>query len=42
MEKLVRQAFQFQIEVPTQFSLLEELKAEMHLKPVCKKRKVGF
>ena len=40
--EVVRRKIQFQIEAPTQFSLLEELEAEMRLKPVCKKRKVGF
>jgi SpoVK/Ycf46/Vps4 family AAA+-type ATPase len=40
--EVVRRKFQFQIEAPTQFSLLEELEAEMRLKPVCGKRKVGF
>ena len=40
--EVVRRKIQFQIEAPTQFSLLEELEAEMRLKPVCGKRKVGF
>jgi hypothetical protein len=40
--EVVRRKSQFQIETPTQFSLLEELEAEMRLKPVCGKRKVGF
>jgi len=34
--------FRFQIEAPTQLSLLDELETEMCLKPVCKKMKVGF
>ena len=40
--EVVRRKIQFQIEAPTQLSLLEELESEMRLKPVCGKRKVGF
>jgi len=40
--EVVRRTCQFKIEEPTENSLLDELKAEMRLKPVCAKRKVGF
>ena len=40
--EVVRRTCQFQITAPTQNGLLNELEAEMRLKPVCGKRKVGF
>jgi len=40
--EVVLRKFRFQIEAPTQLSLLDELETEMRLKPVCKKMKVGF
>jgi SpoVK/Ycf46/Vps4 family AAA+-type ATPase len=40
--EVVRRTCQFQITAPTQNGLLNELEAEMRLKPVCAKRKVGF